>query len=84
MDGFDSPNDRIFLIGLDKRRLRARLTCDPIPFQLTELIEYGKRLEKDQANFSFAHLQAVKLVYAHMLAEMGLLDEALGQVTVCF
>ena len=76
-DGFDQASgSRLWLLGLDRKALKSRITAHPIPFQLTEIVDFGNR--SANATFQLPHLHALKLVYAHMLTEVGLVEEALG------
>ncbi|CAM8910974.1 unnamed protein product [Rhodiola kirilowii] len=73
---FESYSDaaRLCLIGADHIR-NPRTYAHPEAIQRTELYEYSKVLGNSQ--FTLFPFQPYKLIYAHMLAEVGKLSESL-------
>jgi hypothetical protein len=72
-DFFDNQNTRVALLGGD-HKLRPRTFVNPDSIQRTEIIEYARTVGNPQ--YSSLQIQAYKLVYAYMLAEVGLLETA--------
>uniref|UniRef100_A0A7N0UYY4 Protein transport protein sec16 n=1 Tax=Kalanchoe fedtschenkoi TaxID=63787 RepID=A0A7N0UYY4_KALFE len=73
---FEAYSDaaRLCLLGADHIRC-PRTYAHPEAIQRTELFEYSKVLGNSQ--FSLLPFQPYKLIYAHMLAEVGKLPESL-------
>ncbi|PON61160.1 COPII coat assembly protein, Sec [Parasponia andersonii] len=69
-----SDGARLCLIGADHWRF-PRTYASPEAIQRTELYEYSKVLENSQ--FLLLPFQPYKLIYAHMLAEVGKISDAL-------
>lgn len=69
-----SDTSRFCLVGSDHWRF-PRTYASPEAIQRTELYEYSKVLGNPQ--FTLLPFQPYKLIYAHMLAEVGKLSEAL-------
>lgn len=67
----DNPKTRIVLIGGD-HKLSLQTLYSPESIQRTEIFEYSKVLGNSQ--FSLPPFQHLKLIYAYMLAEVGLMD----------
>ncbi|GFZ01162.1 RGPR-like protein [Actinidia rufa] len=69
-----SDSARMCLVGADHLKF-PRTFASPDAIQRTELYEYSKVL--GNAQFSLLPFQPYKLIYAHMLAEVGKLTEAM-------
>ncbi|XP_047340598.1 protein transport protein SEC16B homolog [Impatiens glandulifera] len=69
-----SDTARLCLVGSDHWRF-PRTYANPEAIQRTELYEYSKVLGNSQ--FTLLPFQPYKLIYAHMLAEVGKLSESL-------
>ncbi|XP_031483080.1 protein transport protein SEC16A homolog isoform X2 [Nymphaea colorata] len=69
-----SNTARLCLIGADHWKM-PRTYASPDAIQRTELYEYAKALGNSQ--FTLQTFQPYKLVYAHMLAEVGKVSESL-------
>ncbi|KAF3780639.1 transport protein SEC16A-like protein [Nymphaea thermarum] len=69
-----SNTARLCLIGADHWKM-PRTYASPDAIQITELYEYAKALGNSQ--FTLQTFQPYKLVYAHMLAEVGKVSESL-------
>ncbi|XP_021768481.1 protein transport protein SEC16A homolog isoform X2 [Chenopodium quinoa] len=74
--GFELYSDsaRLCLIGADHWNF-PRTYASPEAIQMTELYEYAKVLGNSQ--FVLLQLQPYKLIYAHMLAEVGRISDSL-------
>lgn len=70
----DDPAVATVLVGTDHHRHPTTFYRDPLVLQLTELVEYGLKENKD--HLSLPHLQSYKLYYAYLLAEMGFMESA--------
>ena len=69
----DNPSTRLVLVGADHKRARAHYVT-PAAVQATECYEYAKTQGNPQ--FSLPCFQPYKLVYAHWLADAGLVADA--------
>ena len=70
----DDPTATTVLVGTDHHRHPTTFYKDTLALQLTELVEYGLKENKDHV--TLPHLQSYKLYYAYLLAEMGFVESA--------
>ncbi|KAL6071021.1 COPII coat assembly protein SEC16 [Balamuthia mandrillaris] len=70
---FENPNARLILLGADHKTQRNYF-INAESMQRTEVFEYTKKLGNSQ--YSLPSLQVYKFIYANLLADYGLLEEA--------
>lgn len=75
----ENPNTRIVLLGADHKRRPTRFVT-PEAIQATECFEFAKTSGNPQ--FTFPHFQAYKLIYAHLLADAGMVEAAQKYVSI--
>ncbi|KAJ3065291.1 vesicle coat component [Podochytrium sp. JEL0797] len=78
ISGADAPNVKAVLLGADHLYNYTRFSKDFEALRLTELFEFSQSLLNNIGlSGGLAHLQAYKLVYAHYLADLGLIPQSI-------